>query len=128
MGSKNKKNLDNKIIKCSYVRENYLTDEILKNLGFTEAVDFVNQKCWRISIPYYAHMIQISIRPHLPRTNPNCGVLSIYSPAETLLVVEDNGKERKKKLEESTHPIAWYVDTCERLKLIIDSLTHRNLY
>lgn len=102
-------------MKASYHRETYLTDEILKELGFYEASSFLGNKSWRIKYPYYNHIMQITIRPDLHRTNPNCGIFSLVTPAS-----EDQ--------KEFSMNIAYHVDTAERLHLLINGLTHINLY
>lgn len=101
-------------MKASYHRETYLTDDLLKDLGFYEANNFLGHKSWRIKFPYYSHIMQITIRPDLHRTNPNCGIFS-------LIMVDGN-------MPDVALTIAYHVDTAERLHSLINILTYTNLY
>jgi hypothetical protein len=111
-------------MKASYHRETYLTDEILKELGFYIASDFLGQKSWRIKFPYYNHIMQITIRPDFHRTNPNCGIFSLIIP-EVYDSLEPGNNPNEKEFSMN---IAYHVDTAERLHAIMNSLTHINLY
>lgn len=102
-----------------------LTKEILKNLGFKKA-EQNGKEVWRIKIPYYHHHIQIELGEY-PRTNPNCGTVCIWSPKEKVPTFTKKGKKKMITLHESTIGIAWYVDTPERLRSIIVSLTQQNI-
>jgi len=117
-----------RIFRSSFHQEEYLTDETLQRLGFNVAVDSMGFQVWRIKVPYYHHLIQIRINPELPRTNPNCGVFSLYSPADTIDGIDENGNPEKITFPEKTTNVAWYVDTCERLYNLIKHITYVNLY
>lgn len=104
-----------------------LTVEILKRLGFKKAKDIIDRDVWRISPSmYYSPMIQVSLGNY-PRTNPNCGIVSIYHPKEKATGFTNKGKKKIVTFKESEWPIAWGVDTYTRLEKIITSLTQRNL-
>jgi hypothetical protein len=117
-----------KKFKAAFHREEFLTDETLQRLGFTVAVDSMGFQVWRIKIPYYYKTIQIRINPDLPRTNPNCGVFSLFTPQETIDGVNAQGEPEQLTTPEQTTNVAWYVDTCERLYTLIQTITHVNLY
>ncbi len=103
-----------------------LTPEILKNLGFTKAIDsLLNNEVWRIKVPYYHSIIQIELHD-LPISNPNCGILSLHTPEEKNVEVYGSGNRKKlMTFKEQTTPIAWYVHTPERLHQLITVLTYQ---
>jgi hypothetical protein len=117
-----------KRFRTQFHQEEFLTDETLQRLGFSVAVDSMGFQVWRLSVPYYYKIIQISINPDLPRTNPNCGVFSLYSPAQTIDGINENGDPEPITFPETTTNVAWYADTCERLYNLIKHITHVNLY
>lgn len=114
--------------RAAFHREEFLTDETLQRLGFSVAVDSMGFQVWRINVPYYHKVIQVSINPDLPRTNPNCGVFSLYTPQQVVDGVDAEGNPEQITFPESTTNVAWYVDTCERLYSLIQIITHVNLY
>ncbi len=106
-----------------------LTEEILQNLGFNDAGlerKTSKNKIWRVKFPYYAFHIQVVLKD-LPSNNPNCGVVSIYMPPGNAIGFNKKGKKKLIHFKELNQPIAWYVDSTERLKQIIISLTQSNL-
>lgn len=119
-----------------------LTEEILRNLGFEEATEksIIGGTLWRIKYPYYAYQFQIELADY-PDDNPNCGVLSLYSPEQDTSAIPDDlydkehwepgDYERAKtftiKIPKTEVHIAWHVNTPERLYAIIQSLTQVNL-
>lgn len=107
---------------------NKLTEETLEALGFKNCGKdkWGNKNVYRIQPIYYAFQIQVILGDY-PASNPNCGVLGIYTPEEEVKLYTTKGKLKKIKLKEEYQPIAWYVNTPERLQSIIISLTHINL-
>lgn len=124
--------------------ETLLTPEILLTHGFIEAIDdragkTVYRLCDIKSKDYnsYGFDIQIELNPRYANSNPNCGIVSIYSPAFTSVVIpedliskeewtEEDEKRADENLvpfEEYTQSIAWHVTTYERLRDIVKSLT-----
>jgi hypothetical protein len=114
--------------KQQFHREEFLTDGTLQRLGFSVAVDSMGFQVWRITVPYYPKTIQISINTDLPRTNPNCGVFSLYSPEQTVDGIDTLGNPETITFPERTENVAWHVDTCERLYKLIQIITYVNLY
>lgn len=105
-----------------------LDEEVLKNLGFkrTKTKGPVPEVVWRIKIPYYHSLIQVKLGPY-PASNPNCGIVSLYSPEVTAPVYYANGRKKMVTFPERTTNIASYVNTPERLRNIIVSLTQQNI-
>jgi hypothetical protein len=109
-------------------RRDKLDEEGLLRMGFTAHEDTQGLgTVYRIKPAMYYHpMIQVQLRTDLPRTNPNCGIVSIYSPEITDKVITNEG-EKQVTFPERITPIAWYVDTYDRLFAIINSLIQINL-
>jgi hypothetical protein len=105
-----------------------LSDELMKDLDWTPAKNWMKESVWRKKYPHYHYIFELWLKPHLDATNPNCGVLSLYEPSVTVPVYGHGKKPKITTFPERTINIASYVDTIERLNLIIDSLTHINLF
>src|SRR5687768_14564184 len=104
-----------------------LTEKILKRLGYRKCgKDVAGGRIWRITPPYYSFDIQVVLGDY-PANNPNCGVVSVFDRARKEVGYNRKGKRKKIKFKEMTQPIAWYVDTPERLHQIVVALTHENL-
>lgn len=105
-----------------------ITEKGLKGLGFKLAKDkgITGRNLWRLKVPYYPYQIQMELGDY-DSSNPNCGILSLYEPPTKAVMFKSNGKKKKLKLEEFCRPIAWHVDTHNRLYNIIQSLTQVNL-
>ena len=87
-------------------------------------------------MPYYSFVIQVSLGDY-PKDNPNSGILSIHSPEQwasgipKYLYKKINWTSRdhkrvanyKIKMKEWTQPIAWHVNTFDRLHKVISALT-----
>lgn len=132
-----------------------LTEDILRKLGFYgEGKDIINRPCYRLKIPYgskffkhhYNYEIQVVLGPY-PDTNPNSGIVSLYSrPIKDAHCITQQDKKKKPSRrnrvdyvldEDETHkvgyqyvdfpercfPIAWHVTTLERLNQIYTALT-----
>ena len=107
---------------------NKLDPEGLIRLGFTEAVGSLKEKVYRIKPSmYYNKTIQVTLKNDLPRTNPNCGVVYIYEEEINDTMLNNKGETVPVNFPERIIPIAWYVDTYERLFSIITSLTQINI-
>lgn len=125
-----------------------LTPEILLSHGFVElerkdVLDRPIYSLQNIKSKYgeYGFDIWVVLNPKYTNSNPNCGILSLHSPAyeyqvipEDLLTKEEwteEDMERAKNsveiAEETTQPIAWHLTTYERLKTIVKSLTLMDL-
>lgn len=133
-----------------------LTEYILIGLGFRgEGKGITGNPLYRLKIPYdsktfehgYYFELQMEFNPHLPDTNGNSGILSIYRPTikDCHMVVEEtdklkadyvqqeipdrgDGKPSKLGIKYIDHsginmPIAHHVTTVERLNAIYTSLT-----
>lgn len=109
-----------------------LDEEGLERLGFYDAgKNMIDRTKWRLKIPYYSFELQITIGNY-PATNPNCGVMSIYSPTEKAETYKQTkkhpkGKKITLKIKEMEQPIAWYIWDYDRLRNLIVSLTQVNL-
>jgi hypothetical protein len=103
-------------------------ERYLSQLGFNRAgKDITGQPKWRLKVPYYNYEIQLVLGPY-PKANPNCGILSLYTPAEKAEVFTGrNGRKKVITFPEFERPIAWYVDTADRLRNLIVSLTSQNI-
>lgn len=132
-----------------------LTEDLLRRLGFRgEGKDIINHPAYRLEIPWdsktfkhsYSWQLQVVLGPY-PDTNPNSGIVSLYSPAlkdQHCITSEEKGKKIRKgrKIdfllnEDETHKvgykyvdfpercvaIAWHVTTLERLNQIYVALT-----
>lgn len=133
-----------------------LTWEILIKLGFHgEGKDLTNKPCYRLRVPYrsldfkfgYHYQFQMVLNEEFPDSNPNSGILSLYSPAmkDCHMICSDSdktkvdfvmwdtkdrgdGKPEKggiKYIDEKERNlyIAWHVTTLERLNEIYCALT-----
>lgn len=131
-----------------------LTDHILLRLGFRgEGKDILNEPAYRLKIPYnskifkdgYLYQIQVVLKPELPDTNGNSGIVSLYDPgvkdAHCHVWEKDDGSKSKKidkilwygdgqrggykyiSFPPRCIPIAWGVTTIEKLNAIYTSLT-----
>jgi hypothetical protein len=121
-----------------------LTPEILLTHGFVELeeTDIVGSPIYSLTKPVtkygqYHFDIRVVLNPHYPDSNPNSGIVSIYSPEETISSIppdlwekEEWTEEDQKRADEHTivceelhQPIAWHVTTYERLESLIESLT-----
>ena len=116
--------------KCS------LREDVIKYIGFYDSgeKDHTGNIKWRLKFPYYHYELQLVIMPY-PHDNPNCGILSIYC-AESVeesydSVTRKNGfskiTKRKIKFPMVEIPIAHYVNSPERLRILILALTHQNI-
>lgn len=118
--------------KPNWVRapQNKLTPEILQNLGFKKVIlkhsKTFKETVYRISVPYYAHIIEVRLGNY-PASNPNCGMVGIHTPEQDVPAPTDKDINRKIKIGPETVMIAWYVNTPERLRNIIVSLTQQNV-
>ena len=103
-----------------------LTPEILKGLGFKKAkCNLLGNEVWRLSLPYYSYVIQVELHDY-PVTNPNCGILSLYTPEEkNVEVYQSNGRKKLMNFKEQNFRIAHYVHTPERLRQLITVLTYQ---
>lgn len=102
-----------------------LDEEILKSLGF-KLYRSRGERAWRTKLPYYHDEIEVRLGDY-PSSNPNCGMVGLHSPAHDVIGFDKNGKKEITKVGASTKYIAWYVDTPERLRKIIVSLTQQNI-
>lgn len=128
-----------------------LTTGILIKLGFRgEGRDIVNNPAYRFKVPrnekmgYYHYQIQVVLNDKVSDDNCNSGTLSLYSPAihdAHMLVEERDNKVKADFIEwedtennlrggikyidipERAIPIAWHVNTLERLNEIYVALT-----
>lgn len=105
-----------------------ITDKILRYYGFVKLVekDIVGRDIWELRMPFYPHKFRF-IKEDFPADNPNCGVLSIHNDACEVSGFDTKGKKKLYKLPSSTHNIAYYVNTAERLRSIILILTESNV-
>lgn len=107
-----------------------LTKELVEHLVFQKISErkgrFFDESVWRHKPLYYNFHIQLKLTTLL-KDNPNCGIISLYSPEEVIEVYDKLGRKRKMKIPEMNQPIAWYVSTSERLRAIIISLTTQNV-
>lgn len=122
-----------KILKSPYegcVVHQRLTEEILLDMGWKEGIDYIGNKVFRLKMPFYHDLFQIELNPELNgrRTNPNCGILSLYHPEMKDVEVYGNRRTRIMNFPARETRIAHYVDTYARLMLIINVLTEVNLY
>jgi hypothetical protein len=110
-------------------RKNKLDVEGLLRLGFTEHDSEVSrEKVYRIKPSmYYHNILEMRLKPDLPHSNPNCGILAIYNPPIDDMMMDENGEKTKPiKFPSRWTAIAWHVDTYERLHAIVNSLTQIN--
>lgn len=105
-----------------------LTENVLKGLGFINCgiSNHGISDVWRIKLPYYNSQIQVELGDY-PKSNPNCGIVSLFDEKLIVDSYTSKGKKTKITFPERCIPIAWYVDNPERLQQIIVSLTHVNL-
>jgi hypothetical protein len=106
-------------MKTTKLTEQWLIDNDFENAG-TDSVDI---RRYRKDYSGYPFTIQITIGDY-PSDNPNCGIVSIYMPEEKNMPAPTND-DLKNTIDfpEINQPIAWFVDTVERLEFIIDALT-----
>lgn len=105
-----------------------IDEEGLKRLGFYLAEEKDNlRNIWRLKVPYYHYEFQI-VLGNYHSTNPNCGVVSLYDPAGEAVGFTQKGKKKMYKYPGFCRPIAWHVDTFDRLHIIIQALSHRNIW
>lgn len=125
-----------------------LTPEILTSHGFVEIPEgnVIGAPVYRLSNIKdnwgdYGFDIDVVLNLQYQESNPNCGIVSLHSPAFTSAVVprdlwdkEDWTEEDQERadnnlvpFEEHNQPIAWHVTTYERLHAIVKSLTLINL-
>lgn len=104
-----------------------LREEDLIRMGYKKVgKDILGENIYRLKLPYYMYQIQVVLGPY-PKSNPNCGIVSIYSPPEEVEGYTITGKKKIYKIKEKIQPIAWYVDTPEKLFNIVVSLTTINI-
>lgn len=105
-----------------------LTEEYLLAIGFKRIVDKKSypSKKYRLMVPYYPFQIQVTLGNY-PKNNGNCGIVYIYHPEEIVDSYTTKGRKTAVKFKELEQPIAYYVDTPERLRNIIISLTTSNI-
>ena len=118
-----------------------LTERHLLGLGFKEVkIKDDHRPGYRIKLPYYPFEIQVTLGNY-PISNPNCGIVAIYSPEQEASGIPKylykkkvwNARDHKKadnyriKMPEWTQNVAWYVHTPERLMQIIVALTSMNI-
>lgn len=127
-----------------------LSESILLKLGFRgEGRDITNKPAYRLEVPrnakygYYGREIQIVLGDY-PDTNPNCGILSLYMSGikDAHMIMEEKDSEDRADhilwedkenglrggikyidMPERVSPIAYYVNTLERLNEIYCALT-----
>lgn len=119
-----------------------LTEKTLIKLGFEHTdKDRLDRNVYRLKVPNYYFQIQVVLGDY-PASNPNCGIVSIYSPEEMVSAIpkdlykkekwtikdKKRAKNYKIKFPELIQPIAWYVNTNKRLRAIISSLTNIKTY
>lgn len=106
-----------------------IDEKYLLDVGFKEVEPLMHEfgrKTYQLKFPFYNYQFRLSLGDY-PSSNPNCGVLGLYEPEEDVEGVDLRGKKKIIKYPEFYRPIAWYVDTPNRLHSIIQSLTHKNL-
>ena len=110
-----------------------LTDQYLLENGYEQSysIHTYDEKLpedivYRKQFTDYPFQIQVALGEYL-ETNPNCGIVSIYDPEITdcPFPTEDNF-EATGTLEAMEQPIAWCVNTVERLEKIVDALIETN--
>lgn len=123
-----------------------LNPKLLLTYGFVELEekDIMDRSIYSLSsnlLEDYPFDIHVVLSPEYPDSNPNSGIVFIYSKSETLAVVPEDlvskeiwTEEDEVRYEENltvfealTQPIAWHVTTLDRLQSIIESLTLTNL-
>lgn len=104
-----------------------IDDQILKHFGFKklEKKDVVDREIWELKVPFYPQTFRYMAGDY-PANNPNCGILSIHEDAHEVEGYDRNGRKKIYKYNESTRAIAYYVNTAERLRGIIQILTETN--
>jgi len=122
------------IVGYPLTRYNKITDEILKNYGFTpmEKPDVIGRTVWRMQPPFYRYEFRfINGTKRFPAQNPNCGILMIHEPETEAVGFKQlkSGKLKKYTVKSKafTTAIAHHVNTAERLRSIILLLTEENV-
>jgi hypothetical protein len=129
--TKSKKTIQDYREKYGYplTRRTEITDEILRHYSFEllpPKEDGLDREVWRMKMPFYHNEFHF-VKGNYPATNPNCGILSVHTPAHEAVGFDNKGKRKTFKFEASTKGIAWYVNTAERLRSIILILSETNV-